>query len=772
MDEANRLFGGQNRNAAPQKGKLDGTGGGSHETAGPGTHVLPSTELKGTIEAIVYTQPENGFTVARLRESGKKEFTVIVGMLPSLQPGESVACIGAWKMHPSHGRQFEVADYTVEMPSDLAGIQKYLESGLVKGIGPVYAQKIVARFGQDTLKVIEEMPERLYEIQGLGEKKIESLKTCWRQQRFIRDVMIFLRTHGVSPAYAQRIYKAYGEESIEKVKENPYNLAKDISGIGFKLADQVAQKMGFALHSPERLSAGIQFVLWELAGDGHTCFPETDFLPLAMAALDVGRDLLETEIASLAAKEVLIKKEGVLWLGPFYAYEQGIAHDLKRLKNGMQAIRPIDGPRAADWAEEQLRIQFALQQREAIVHSLTDKIHVITGGPGTGKSTITNAILRVVEKRTDKIYLAAPTGRAAKRLTQITHRKAFTIHALLEMDFASGGFKRGRDNPIDCDLIIVDEASMIDTPLLFHLLRAVPTHARLLLVGDIDQLPSVGPGTVLKDLITSGVVGVTRLTEIFRQARGSKIITNAHRINHGEFPSLETPRDSDFHFIEAESPEAIREIILELVAKEIPSRWNFHPIDDIQVLSPMKRGVVGVELLNESLQTALNPSGQPLFRAGKRFHVSDKVMQIRNDYDKKVYNGDIGRIASIDAREQMLSVVFDEKTVEYDFCELDDLLLAYATSVHKYQGSEAPCIVMPVHPSHFKLLQRNLLYTAVTRGKKQVYLVGTKKGVAIAIHNDQVQKRFTGLEAALKSVAASDAGPKEEQLQFLYPKKR
>jgi len=725
-------------------------------------------ELRGSVEAIVYTLPESGFTVARLKERGKKEVSVIVGFLPSLQPGEEVSCSGAWKMHPSYGRQFEVSDYAVEMPSDVAGIRKYLESGLVKGIGPVYAKKIVARFGPDTLKVIEEAPERLFEIEGLGEKKVESLKESWKQQRSIRDVMIFLRTHGVSPAYGQRIYKAYGERSIEKVKENPYNLAKDVAGIGFKLADAVAQKLGFALHSPERLAAGIQFVLWELAGDGHTCFPEKDFLPMARAALEVEEDLVEKGIGMLAEKQALVRKEGFLWLGPFFSYEQGIAKDLARLKGGLQAIRPIDGLRAADWVEEQVKIQFAPEQRQAVMRALTDKIHIITGGPGTGKSTITNAILRAMEMRTNKILLAAPTGRAAKRLSQITRRKTFTIHALLEMDFATGGFKRGRENPLDCDLMVVDEASMIDTPLFFHLLRSLPTPARLVLVGDIDQLPSVGPGTVLRDLINAESVGVTRLTEIFRQARGSKIITNAHRINHGEFPAVQTPRDSDFHFFEAETPEAIREIILELVSKEIPERWKFHPVDEIQVLSPMKKGGIGVEMLNDSLQRLLNPNDQPLFRAGRRFHVADKVMQISNDYDKDVYNGDIGRIASIDAAEQILTVRFDERAVAYDFSELDNLVLAFATSVHKYQGSEAPCIVMPVHPSHFKLLQRNLLYTAVTRGKKQVYLVGTKKAIAIAIHNDQVQKRFTGLQAALKEWAGSPQAPVEEQLVLRF----
>ncbi|MBI5272798.1 MAG: ATP-dependent RecD-like DNA helicase [Chlamydiia bacterium] len=711
-------------------------------------------ELKGTVEAIVYAQPENGFTVARLKEPGKKEFTVIVGCIPALQPGEAVCCRGAWKVHPSHGRQFEVADYTVEMPSDLAGIQKYLESGLVKGIGPVFAKKIVDLFGTQTLQVIEETPHRLYEIAGLGEKKVEKLKSCWKEQRFIRDIMIFLRTYGVSPAYAQRIYKVYGEQSIAKVQENPYNLAKDIFGIGFKLADAVAQKLGFALHSPERLSAGIQHVLWELAGEGHTCYPEADFLPLATATLEVDVSLLEGVIQSLVTKKALVRKAPLLWLGSFFSYEQGIAQSFLRLKEHAQKIRQIDTERAADWAQEKLRIRFADQQRQAVIQALTDKVHVITGGPGTGKSTITNAILGVTLKLTDKVLLAAPTGRAAKRLTQITHRKAFTIHALLEMDFASGGFKRGADNPLDCDLLIVDEASMIDTALLFHLLRALPGDARLLLVGDIDQLPSVGPGTVLRDVIQSSLVGVTRLTEIFRQARGSLIITNAHRINHGEFPSIDTPPESDFHYIEAETPEAIQQVILELVSKEIPARWNLDPFDEIQVLSPMKRGVIGAELLNESLQTLLNPSQTPLFRAGRRFHVGDKVMQIQNDYDRKVYNGDIGRIGTIDPSEQTVVVVFDERNVSYDFSDLDELVLAYATSVHKYQGSECPCIVIPVHTSHFKLLHRNLLYTAVTRGKRQVYLVGTKKAIAIAIHNDQVQNRYTGLEAALRSCAS------------------
>lgn len=721
--------------------------------------------LQGFVEAIVYVQPENGFTVARLKEPKKKEFTSIVGYFPSIQPGETISCSGVWKLHPSHGRQFEVQQYTIEMPSDLVGIQKYLESGLIKGIGPVFAQKIIERFGMDTLTIIEQIPDRLLEIPGLGEKKLERIVACWRAQSSIREVMIFLRTHGVSPAYAQKIYKNYGEQSIEKVQENPYQLAKEIHGIGFKMADRIALKLGFQLHSPERIRAGIEFVLWELSNEGHTCFPLQDFLPLAMKALEVQQDLVEKEIQHLTELNFLVQKEGSVWLKIFYAYEMGIAKDLIRLSKSPQVIRPIDAKRAVDWVQGQLKIQFAMQQKQAAEKALTDKVHIITGGPGTGKSTITNAILTVAGRLTNSILLAAPTGRAAKRLTQITGRKAFTIHALLEMDFASGGFKKNRDNPLRCDLLIIDEASMIDTPLLFALLRAIPSQTRVLFVGDIDQLPSVGPGMTLADMIQSGEFGVTRLTEIFRQARGSRIITNAHRINHGEFPALMTPEESDFHFIEAETPEAIQQVILQLVSQEIPTKWQFDRIEEIQVLSPMKRGAIGSEMLNNALQEILNPSRQPLFRAGHRFHVGDKVMQIKNNYDKEVFNGDIGKITAIDRVEQTLLVSFDERLVEYDFSELDEIVLAYATSVHKFQGSECPCIVMPIHTSHFKLLLRNLLYTAVTRGKKQVYLVGTKKAIAIAIHNDQVQKRYTGLLAAFKE-AAMNFRSRDLQLEF------
>ena len=724
-----------------------------------------SEQLCGFIDSIVYVQPDNGFTVARLKEGRKKEALIIVGKMPSLQPGETVVCTGAWKRHPNYGRQFEVAEYTVERPSDLAGIQKYLESGFIKGVGPKIAAKIVGRFGTETLEILDRCPTRLAEIEGFGTKKIQKIQESWKEQKDIREVMLFLRTHGVSPAFAVRIHKALGEACIERVKENPYRLAKEVHGVGFKIADAIALQLGFPMQSSARLGAGIEYVLWELSNDGHTCFPLKELIPLAKEALNVEEVLIEQEVQRQAELRSLVVNEQMVWLGPFWGYEQGIGKDVQRLLSHPQALRAIDVKKAADWVEQQLKIHFAEQQKIAVMAALTDKMHIITGGPGTGKSTITNSILAISAKLTDKILLAAPTGRAAKRMSQITRRKAFTIHAMLEMDFVAGGFKRGKENPLDCDLLVIDEASMIDTPLLFHLLRAVPSRARVLLVGDIDQLPSVGPGTVLRDLIASNLIGVTRLTEIFRQAKGSKIITNAHRINHGEFPEIHTEEGSDFHFIEAESPESIQQIILRLVSQEIPAKWRLDPIEDVQVLSPMKRGPVGVEMLNDALQAILNPSQSPLIRAGRRLSTGDKVMQIKNNYDKKIYNGDVGRIQQIFTQEQSLTVLFDSHEIEYDFSELDELTLAYAASVHKFQGSECPCVVIPIHTSHFKLLHRNLLYTGVTRGKKQVYLVGMKKAIAIAIHNDQVQKRYTGLIQALKN-APKPQGKMPQQLQF------
>lgn len=703
-------------------------------------------EIFGYIENIVFSG--ESFTVAKIQEPRKSSLTCVIGCLSTLQPGETVRCKGLWVHHPQYGQQFEVEQFEVTSPSDVIGIQKYLESGLIKGIGPMYAERIVKKFGVDTLDIIDKTPKRLLEIPGIGSKRIETIESCWKQQKTIREVMIFLQTYGITPAYAQKIYKAYGKESIERVKQDPFSLARDIHGIGFKIADVLAQKMGISLTSTTRVQAGIEHILWQLSNEGHTCYPQDELVKIAEKLLEISSELVKENIAKSIQEKMIISDHHHLWNKPFYYAEQGIAKELCRLTSHPCALRQVNVEKAQQWVEAQLHLQFAEEQKQAISRSVQDKLHIITGGPGTGKSTITKAILRICEKLTSSILLAAPTGRAAKRMTEITNKKAFTIHSLLEIDFQHGGFKKNKDNPLNCDLLIIDEASMIDTVLLYHLLKAVPSKARLILIGDIDQLPSVGAGNVLKDLISSGCVNVTRLTHIYRQATHSKIVTNAHKINQGEFP--ETQGNSDFKFIENETPEEILDTIIHLMTEKLIS-LRYNPFHDVQVLSPMKKGLIGTENLNSVLQKTLNPSDKPLNRLGRTFHVGDKVMQIRNDYNKFIFNGDIGKVISIDLFQQTLTVRFDDRHLNYLFSEIDDLVLAYAVSVHKYQGSECACVIIPLHMCHFKMLHRNLLYTGVTRGKKLVVLVGTKQAIHTAIKNDDVKKRFTGLIEALRT---------------------
>lgn len=714
-------------------------------------------QICGHIERLTFYNSENGYTVAQLKQKGKQDLICIVGTLPGIQPGETVRCFGHWKNHLVHGRQFEVEQFRVEAPADIVGIQKYLGSGLIKGIGPKYSSRIVERFGVDTLAIIETNPERLLEIPGLGEKRLIKIKACWQDQRSIRDVMVFLQGYGVSPVFAQKIFKTYRDKSIATVKENPFTLSRDIFGIGFKTADTLAQKMGIAHDSPQRLDAGIEYVLAQLSSEGHVCYPVDEFLQEAEKILEVLNSLLEDRLAilrdegRLELKELLDsgKKRPFIWLKPLFNAEMGIARELLRLKRGKSQLRSIDTERAISWVQEQLHIQLAPNQHKAVASATSGKLHIITGGPGTGKSTITNAILAITLKLTDKILLAAPTGRAAKRMSEITHHKASTIHSLLEFDFKTMGFKRKWEHPLDADLIIVDEASMIDTYLMYSLLKAIPDHARVIFVGDIHQLPSVGPGNVLKDMISSLSLPVTTLNEIFRQAAGSHIITNAHRINRGIFPQLYNGQDSDFFFMECQENQEVLDAIIKLVSQRLPNRYGFNPASEIQVLAPMKKGVIGTENLNQALQQILNPKETALFRAGFKFQVGDKVMQIRNDYKREVFNGDIGFIQEIEPDEQQVVVRFEERDVLYDYSDLDELILAYAISIHKFQGSECPCVVMPVHTSHFMLLHRNLLYTGITRGKKLVVLVGTKKALAIAVKKDDVMKRHTSLQQTL-----------------------
>jgi exodeoxyribonuclease V alpha subunit len=711
----------------------------------------------GYIDKITFQNPETGFTVAQLIEKGRSESTCIVGMMPTVQPGESVRCYGEWKTHLVYGRQFDIKEFKTEAPADIIAIKKYLGSGLIKGIGSAYAARIVEKFGIETLNIIDQAPELLKEISGFGPKRIELIKSCWQEQKSIRDVMIFLQSVGVSPAFAQKIFKTYGAHSVAKVKENPYHLAKDIFGIGFKTADQLAQKLGIAADSPQRIDSGIEYVLSELSNDGHVCYPVANFLTAAQQMLEVDSGLIQQRLNSLYENRRINLSSLVhdaaltpfIWLNQLYVCETGIAREVKRLRSHSSDLRAVDLPKALEWVQNQLSIKLADNQKTAVAISLSEKMHIITGGPGTGKSTITKAILSITSKLTNKILLAAPTGRAAKRMSEITGYKASTIHSLLEYDFKKRGFKRNREFPLDCDLIIIDESSMIDTALMYNLLKAIPDYARVVFIGDINQLPSVGPGNVLKDMIQAKSMKVTMLTEIFRQAAGSRIITNAHRINKGIFPDISNLSDSDFYFIEAETPEDVLKNILGLVVQRLPKKYGFDPLRDIQVLAPMRRGLIGTENLNASLQEALNRRDNPIFRAGRKFLIGDKVMQLRNDYKREVYNGDIGYIIDIDQAEQQVVVQIDERSIVYEFSDLDELTLSYAVSIHKYQGSECPCIIIPVHTTHYMLLHRNLIYTGITRGKKLVILVGLKKALGIAVRNNEVENRFTGLQQAL-----------------------
>jgi exodeoxyribonuclease V alpha subunit len=714
-------------------------------------------EITGYIENILFVNEENGFTVAKLKEKNKKELTCIVGTMSSISPGENITCKGEFSFHTIYGKQFIVSEYSIKLPSDVIGIQKYLESGLIKGIGPIYAKRIIEKFQEKTLDVIEKNPEKLLNVEGIGKKRIETIKICFKEQKEIRDIIIFLKSFDISPTLAQKIYKRYGNESIFKLRENPYQLSREIFGIGFKIADSIAKKMGFNKTSKKRVEAGIEYTFLELAGQGHTCFPENNLLIFSKNILEVEENLISEVLEEMIKEEKIVRStlsnKNFIWISSLYNFEKEISKNLLKIKNYPSPLRKIDLEKAIIWVQKKLNLNLEEKQIKAVKKAFLEKIHIITGGPGTGKSTIVKAILEITKVLTKNIILAAPTGRAAKRLSQITHKKAFTIHSLLEFDFIKKCFKKNQKNPLKADLLIIDESSMIDTFLMYHLTLAISPHTKVIFVGDIDQLPSIGPGYVLKDIIESKMFSVIRLLEIFRQAKGSKIITNAHKINKGFPPDL-TP-SFDFRFIEIEDPQEIEKEIINLVSEKIPKKYKIDNKKQIQVLSPMKKGIIGIENLNSKLQKELNPSETPFYRGGKTFHINDKVMQIKNNYNKNVFNGDIGKIVKIDLEEEVMVISFEKREVSYNFSELDEIVLAYAISVHKYQGSECFCIVIPIHTTHFKLLQRNLLYTAITRGKRLVILIGTKKALYIAIRNNSVLKRHTGLNYHLKKVFKS-----------------
>ena len=720
------------------------------------------TDLSGQIERITYTNDQNGFTIARVKVHGQRDLVTVVGHLISPAPGEILNMRGEWVNHPRFGEQFKVVEFKTAVPATVYGIQKYLGSGLIKGLGPVMAGRIAKKFGEQTLDVIENETEKLAQVEGIGKKRIAMIKKAWDEQKEIRDVMLFLQSHEISSGYATKIFKQYGNRSIAVVTDNPYRLATDIFGIGFVIADSIASKLGFPEDLPFRIEAGILYVLNQLSDEGHVFYPYEPLMKKSQEILGIGREVVVKALGNIAVeKKVIVEdinkrieefKENnkAVYLAKFHLCETSISDRLKLLLTAPKSIRHVASERAIDWVQRQLNITLAENQVRAIQSALANKIMIITGGPGTGKTTIINAVLKIFTRLRVRTILAAPTGRAAKRMSETTGHGAKTIHRLLEFSFIKGGFQKNEEKPLNCDLLILDEASMIDTILMHHLLKAVPPFATVIFVGDVNQLPSVGAGNVLNDIITSGAVPVVELNEIFRQAKASRIIVNAHKINTGILPSFENHvPNNDFYFIEQEDPQKVLGIILELTKTRIPQRFGFDPVDDIQVLTPMHKGVVGAENLNMELQKTLNPVQDGIIRGNRSFRVNDKVMQIRNNYDKAVFNGDMGRITGIRPEEYEVTVTFDGRDVTYEFSDLDEIVLAYAVSVHKSQGSEYPAVVIPILTQHYILLQRNLIYTAITRGRDLVVMVGTRKALAIGINNDKTQKRFTYLKHRL-----------------------
>ncbi len=715
--------------------------------------------LKGSIERITFAGEESGYCVIKVKAPGRRDLVSAVGNFISVTPGEVLSMEGTWEMHPRYGEQFVVERYETVAPSTVEGIRRYLGSGLVRGIGPVMAARIVERFGVQTLDVIDLDVGRLKEIEGVGPYRIERIRKAWTEQKEIRELMVFLQSHSVSSSYATRIFKHYGGDSLAVLKDNPYRLAMDVSGIGFITADKIARNLGILSDSPMRAEAGILHAIHQTAEDGHVCVPAGMLLEKSAEMLEIPQPVLDAALERMVAEQRMVsqalpedvraafKDDRAIYLRGYHAAETQIAVRLLHLQASRPLRRTVDADEALRRLKEKFPIKLAPLQEDAVRQALTDKVVVITGGPGTGKTTLIRAIIVIYRQVGARVVLAAPTGRAAKRLSEATRHAAGTIHRLLEFSPQEGGFQRNDRKPLSGDLFIIDEASMLDNLLMHHLLKALPPHAVLVLVGDVDQLPSVGPGNVLGDIIASEKFPVVRLTEIFRQARASRIIVSAHLVRQGKFPKLGSDSDRDrlldFYFIEKEDPEDVVGIIVKLCKERIPARFGLDPVEDIQVLSPMHKGAIGARRLNSVLQEALNPQKQCIERGGVVFRLRDKVMQVRNNYDKDVFNGDLGRIASIDTENQEVRVEIDGREVPYDFSELDELVHAYAISVHKSQGSEYPAVVVPVLTQHYVMLQRNLLYTAITRGKKLVVVVGTKKALAMAVRNDKMLKRFT-----------------------------
>ena len=705
-------------------------------------------KIKCTIERITFQNPENGYSVLQTTIKGYREEQTVVGIFHEVTVGAVLTVEGNWRVDKRYGRQFAAEKWTEELPADIVGIEKYLGSGLVKGIGPKMAKLIVKHFGLETFEVIENDADRLLEVPGIGKGRVGKIRDSWEKQKDVKDIMVFLQGHGVSSTYAAKIYKQYGKDSIEKVQNNPYCLADDIWGIGFKTADGIAEKLGYEKNDSRRCRSGILYTLSKLSEDGHVYSEREQLIKSAKELLQADEEPITQVLDQMIASEDLMLDEEAIFLPPFYYAEVGVANKLRRLiETPMGNIFDNGGTVTDDVSQRQGQIEYDEVQLSAIRKAIGSKVMVLTGGPGTGKTTTTLGIIASFETLGQRILLAAPTGRAAKRMSEATGKEAKTIHRLLEFNPAEG-YGRNDENPLDGDVLIVDESSMIDIILMNSLLKAVPLSMRLILVGDIDQLPSVGAGNVLRDIIDSGAVPVIRLTRIFRQAQSSRIVTNAHKINQGTFPDISNGRQSDFFFIKQEDPEQAARDIVNIVKNRIPKAYGYST-NDIQVLAPMQRSVVGATNLNIALQEAINPVGDSLSRGGFRYRRGDRVMQIRNNYDKDVFNGDIGTVEHVDMEERTLTVSFDGNSIEYEDSELDELTLAYATTIHKSQGSEYPVVVMPLLMTHFVMLQRNLVYTGITRAKKICIIVGTTKALAYAIHNMVVLKRNTRLKERL-----------------------
>ena len=711
----------------------------------------PRERLAGAVERVTFHSEESGFCVLRVKVRGEQDLVTVVGNAAAVSPGEYIEAQGLWVNDRQHGLQYRADQLQVVPPTTLEGIEKYLGSGMVKGIGPHFARKLVRAFGEAVFEVIETSPARLEELEGIGPKRRERVVAAWAEQKVIREIMVFLQSHGVGTSRAVRIYKTYGDAAILKVSENPYRLALDIWGIGFKTADTLAQRLGIPHDSPLRAQAGVRHVLQVWSEQGHCAAPPEKLTAMAVDLLAIPEAIIRQAIDQEQAEGNLILDRELLFLTPLQRAEAGCAQHLRRLLAGSPPWGRIDPAMALPWVEAQTGLQLSPSQREAVATMLANKVCIITGGPGVGKTTLVNSLLRILQAKQVEVLLAAPTGRAAKRLTETTGREARTVHRLLEFDPSSFQFKRDADHPLETQFLVLDEASMMDTVLMNQVLRAIPNAAGLLIVGDVDQLPSVGPGAVLADLIDSSAIPTVRLTEIFRQAQSSRIITNAHRINRGELP-LAPPRGetSDFYLLHAANPEEIATKLFASVTTRIPSAFGVDPVRDIQVLTPMNRGGLGVRALNVELQARLNPDRQPrVERFGTTFAPGDKVLQRVNNYDKEVFNGDIGWISAVDPEQGTLTVDVDGRLVEYGFGELDELSLAYAASIHKSQGSEYPVVVIPLAMQHFTLLERNLLYTAVTRGRRLVVVIAEPKALAIAVKRRESRQRLTRLRERL-----------------------